>query len=171
MLSGPSRLRLLAASATLLVSAAGSAAPATKGAPDEAAILSPLSVIKRADLDFGTLVVSGAGTAVIDPIANSEAVTGPIVPAGTTAHAAKFTATGSKNAIALIRLPKNPIDVTRVGGTEKMTVTNWTQDGATNRRIPLTDTFDFWVGATLNVGANQAEGTYTGTFTVTVQYP
>jgi hypothetical protein len=60
--------------------------------------------------------------------------------------------------------------VTRVGGTETMTVTNWTQDGTTNRRIPITDTFDFWVGATLNVGANQAEGTYTGTFTVLAQY-
>jgi hypothetical protein len=171
MLSGPSRLRLLTASATLLVSAAGSAAPVTKGAPAEAAILSPLSVIKRADLDFGTLVVSGAGTAVIDPVSGSEAVTGPIVTAGTAGHPAKFTATGSRNAVALIRLPKNPINVTRVGGTETMTVTDWTVDGAINRRIPITDTFDFSVGATLNVAAGQAEGTYTGTFAVTVQYP
>lgn len=168
---GPPRLRVLAALPMLLIPAAGSAAPVTKGAPAEAAILSPLSVIKRADLDFGTLVVSGAGTAVIDPVSGSESVTGPIVTAGTAAHPAKFTATGSKNAVAIIRLPKNPINVTRVGGTETMTVTNWTVDGAINRRIPITDTFDFFVGATLNVGAAQAEGTYTGTFTVTVQYP
>lgn len=164
-------LRLLPAFATLLVPAAVFAAPVTKSTPTEAAILSPLSVIKRADLDFGTLVVSGSGTAVIDPVSGSESVNGPIVPAGTAGHPAKFTATGSRNAIALIRLPKNPINVTRVGGTETMTVTNWTQDGATNRRVPITDTFDFSVGATLNVGANQAEGTYTGTFSVTVQYP
>jgi hypothetical protein len=171
MSSGPPRLRVPFAVAALLVPAAASGAPVTDGAPAEVGILSPLSIIKRADLDFGTLVVSGAGTAVIDPVANSETVTGPIVPAGAAAHAAKFTATGSRNAVALIRLPKNPINVTRVGGTETMTVTKWTQDGANNRRIPATDTFDFWVGATLNVGANQAEGTYTGTFTVTVQYP
>ena len=171
MLSGLSRLRVLPVLALLLVPAAGFAAPATKAAPAEAAILSPLSVIKRADLDFGTLVVSGAGTAVIDPVSGSEGVTGPIVTAGTAGHPAKFTATGSKNAVALIRLPKNPITVTRVGGTETMTVTNWTQDGTTNRRIPVTDTFDFSVGGTLNVGAAQAEGTYTGTFTITVQYP
>ena len=171
MVYGLSRLRVLAVVATLLVPAAGFAAPVTKGTPAVAAILSPLSVIKRADLDFGTLVVSGAGTAVIDPVSGSEAVTGPIVTSGTAAHAAKFTATGSRNAVALIRLPKNPINVTRVGGTETMTVSNWTQDGTNNRRIPVTDTFDFSVGATLNVGAAQAEGTYVGTFTVTVQYP
>lgn len=171
MESGSSRLRVLPAFATLLVPAAASGAPVTKGAPAEVGILSPLSVIKRADLDFGTLVVSGSGTAVIDPVSSSETVTGPIVTAGTAAHAAKFTATGSKNAVALIRLPKNPINVTRVGGTETMTVTDWTQDGTTNRHIPISDTFDFSVGATLNVGAAQAEGTYTGTFTVTVQYP
>jgi len=171
MLFGLPRLRVLAAFAMLPIPAAGSGAPVTQGAPAEAAILSPLSVIKRADLDFGTLVVSGAGTAVIDPVSGSEAVTGPIVTAGTPGHPAKFTATGSKNAVALIRLPKNPINVTRVGGTETMTVTDWTVDGAINRRIPITDTFDFSVGATLNVAANQAEGTYTGTFTVTVQYP
>jgi hypothetical protein len=171
MSSALSRLRVLLAFSTLLVPAAACAAPVTKGAPTEVGILSPLSVIKRADLDFGTLVVSGAGTAVVDPVSGSESVTGPILPAGGVAHAAKFTATGSRNAVALIRLPKNPINVTRVGGTETMTVTAWTQDGATNRRIPATDTFDFFVGATLNVGAAQAEGTYTGSFTVTVQYP
>ena len=171
MLSRLSMLRVFAAFATLLVPAAACAASVKKSAPTEAAILSPLSVIKRADLDFGTLVVTGAGTAVIDPVSGTESVTGPILPAGSSAHPAKFTATGSKNAVALIRLPKNPINVTRVGGTETMTVTNWTQDGATNRRIPITDTFDFSVGATLNVGASQAEGTYTGTFNITVQYP
>jgi hypothetical protein len=171
MSSALSRPRVLPVFVTLLVPAAGFAAPVTKGAPAEVGILSPLSVINREDLDFGTLVVSGAGTAVIDPVAKSENVTGPIVPAGTAGHAARFTATGSRNAVALIRLPKEPIEVTRVGGTEKMTVSDWTQDGKNTRKIPAAETFDFWVGATLNVGANQAEGTYTGSFTVTVQYP
>jgi hypothetical protein len=165
------RLRVLPAAALLVAPAAASAAPVTTSAPTEVGILSPLSVIKRADMDFGTLVVTGAGTAVIDPVGGSESVTGAIVAAGTAAHPARFTATGSKNAVALVRLPKNPINVTRVGGTETMTVTNWTVDGPVNRRIPITDTFDFAVGATLNVAAGQAEGTYAGTFTVTVQYP
>jgi hypothetical protein len=171
MLPGSFRVRAVAALLALLVSAAAAATPASQSAPAEAALLSPLSVIKRADLDFGTLVVTGAGTAVIDPVSASTTTTGGVVRAGTAAHPAKFTATGSKNAVALIRLPKNPITVTRVGGTETMTVSNWTLDGNTNRRIPITDTFDFLVGATLNVGAAQAPGKYVGTFSVTVQYP
>jgi hypothetical protein len=158
-------------SALLLLAVPSAGLAATQSATGETAILSPLSVIKRADLDFGTVVVTGAGTAVIDPVSGSRTTTGAVVPSGTAAHPAKFTATGSKTAVALIRLPKNPATVTRVGGTETMTVSNWTLDGPVNRRIPITDTFDFSVGATLNVGAAQAEGTYVGTFTITVQYP
>jgi hypothetical protein len=97
--------------------------------------------------------------------------TGAIVPVGTAAHRAVFTATGSRNSVVIIRLPKNPITLKRVGGTETMTVSNWTLDGATNRRIPLGNAFNFGVGGTLNVAAGQADGTYAGTFTVTVQYP
>jgi hypothetical protein len=164
------RLSVLAMLA-LLVPVMASAAPATSVATGRAALLSPLSVIKNTDLDFGTLVVTGAGTAVIDPVSGSLSTTGGVTKAGTVAHPATFIATGSKNAVALVRLPKNPITLTRVGGTETMTVSNWTLDGNTNRRIPITDTFTFAVGATADVAAGQADGTYVGTFTVTVQYP
>lgn len=164
-------LPLLAAFVALLLPAAAAAAPVTRSATVEAAILSPLSVIKRADLDFGTLVVTGAGTAVMDPNSSSMTTTGAIVRAGTSAQPARFTATGSKNAVAIIRLPKNPVTLTRVGGTETVTVSNWTVDGSINRRIPITDTFDFYVGSQLNVAAGQVAGTYSGTFSVTVQYP
>ena len=165
------RLRAFAGLLVLPLPAAGVAAPVTRSATAEAAILSPLSVIKRADLDFGTIVVSGAGTAVVDPVSGSLTTTGSVTKAGATAHPALFTSTGSKNAVVHIRLPTNSITVTRVGGTETMTVGTWTLDGLANRKIPSNTTFDFAVGATLNVNANQVPGTYRGTFTVTVQYP
>jgi hypothetical protein len=171
MLSGSLSRPLLGLIVALSAVPPAFAAPVQQNAPAEAAVLSPLSVIKRADLAFGTLVVTGAGTAVVDPVSGARTATGGVVPAGNAAHAATFTATGSRNAVALIRLPKNPATVTRVGGTETMTVSNWTLDGNTNRRVPIDQTFDFSVGATVNVAAAQAEGTYTGTFTVTVQYP
>lgn len=166
-----SRLRCLCVAAALLAPAWVAAAPVRGTSPAEVAILSPVSVIKRADLDFGTIVVNGAGTAVMDPLSGSLTTTGAVIKSGTAAHAARFTSTGSKNAVVHIRLPQNPITVTRVGGSQTMTVSNWTLDGPTNRKIPLNTTFDFTVGGTLNVGATQAEGTYTGTFTITVQYP
>jgi hypothetical protein len=52
-----------------------------------------------------------------------------------------------------------------------MTVTNWTLDGPTNRQVAANQAFEFHVGARLNVAANQAGGTYVGTFDVTVHYP
>ncbi|MGE5561700.1 MAG: DUF4402 domain-containing protein [Bacillota bacterium] len=169
--------RLLAASAAaaLLLPAASrvlaAPVPARTNAAGKAAILKSLSILKRADLDFGELVVASAGTAVIDPVTGAVTTTGTITKIGTTAHPATFTATGSRNAVVNIRLPTAPITLTRVGGGGTMTVSNWTLDGKPNRKIPLNSAFDFNVGATLNVGANQADGTYAGTFTVTVQYP
>jgi len=164
------RLSVLAFLA-LLYPAAALAGPVTNPATGTAAILSPLSVIKNSDMDFGTLVVTGAGTAVINPVTSALSTTGGVTKSGTAAHPATFISTGSKNAVVLIRLPNNPITLTRVGGTQTMTVSNWTLDGATNRRIPGNATFMFAVGATANVGAAQVPGTYAGTFTITVQYP
>jgi spore coat protein U-like protein len=170
MPSALSRLQFAAALALLVIPVEGSAAR-TQSATSQVALLSPLSVIKRGDLDFGTLVVSGAGTAVVDPVSGSLTTTGGVTKAGSAAHPALFTGTGSRNSVVHIRLPQSPITVTRVGGTQTMTVSTWTLDGATNRKIPPGSVFDFEVGATLNVNANQLAGTYTGTFSVTVQYP
>ncbi len=140
-------------------------------ASGRATVLKSLSVLKQADLDFGKLVAAGAGTAVIDPVSGAVTTTGAVVPMGTSAHRALFTATGSRNSVVLIKLPKNPVTLTRVGGTETMTVSNWTLDGSPNRKFPLGRAFNFGIGGTLNVAAGQADGTYAGTFTVTVQYP
>lgn len=167
------RLPTLVPALALLAPAAAVAAPvqATKNASGHAAVLKSLSVLKRADLDFGQLIVTGAGTAVMNPVTGTLSTTGGVTRLGTAAHAASFTGTGSKNSVVLIRIPKNPITLTRVGGTETMTVSTWTLDGSTNRKIPATSTFPFAVGGTLTVAAGQADGTYTGTFSVTVQYP
>lgn len=167
--------RLLAAlsGSALLLAAPAVAAPvaATKNATGKAAILKSLSLLKVADLDFGELVVTGAGTAVINPVSGATTTTGPVTPVGTAGHPATFTATGSRNSVVNIRLPNAAVTLTRVGGGGTMTVSNWTLDGNSNRKIPLNSAFNFNVGGTLNIGANQADGTYTGTFTVTVQYP
>jgi hypothetical protein len=165
--------RLLAASAALallLSPAAATAAPVQASGSGKAAVLKSLSILKIADLDFGGLVVSSAGTAVIDPVSGALTTTGTLVPIGTV-HPATFTATGSRNSVVNIRVPASAITLTRVGGGGTMTVSNWTLDGKPNRKIPLNNAFNFSVGATLNVGAAQPDGIYTGTFAVTVQYP
>jgi hypothetical protein len=164
-------LRLLAATIALLLPAAAVSAPVSAPSTGKATVLKSLSVLKQADLDFGELVVSGAGTAAIDPVSGTMATTGLVTPIGSTAHPAMFTATGSRNSVVIIHVPSSPVTLTRVGGGGTMTVSDWTLDGKINRRIPPESAFNFSVGGTLNVGAAQAEGTYTGTFAVTVQYP
>ena len=164
-------LRLLPVAVLLSVPAAGWTAPVTQSSTSTVTLLGPLTVLKRGDLDFGKLAVTTGGTAVIDPVGGGRTATGGVIPAGTGFHPATFTGTGNRNSVVNIRLPNKPTTVTRVGGTETMTVSNWTLDGKSNRKVPPSQTFDFAVGATLTVGANQAQGTYVGTFDVTIQYP
>lgn len=167
--------RLLAASAilaTLLVPTSAAAAPKQASATGNATVLRPLTVVKQADLDFGALIVTGAGTAVINPVTNVLTTTGPVTPVGSAAaHRATFTTTGSKNSIVIIHVPNGTTTLTRVGGGGTMTISNWTLDGPVNRRFPQNSAFNFSVGGTLNIGAGQADGVYAGTFAVTVQYP
>lgn len=163
----------LAGALTALAAVGANAAPvsATTNATGTTTVLRPLTVVRVADLDFGSIIVAGAGTAIVNPVSGAMATTGPLTIVGTTHRPARFTSTGSRNSVVLIRLPQQPVTLTRVGGTETMTVTNFTLDGPTNRRFPASQTFDFQVGARLNVAAGQADGQYLGTFTVTVQYP
>jgi hypothetical protein len=52
-----------------------------------------------------------------------------------------------------------------------MTVNDWTLDGHKTFVVGPNEAFEFNVGATLYVGANQMPGTYVGSFNVTVNYP
>ena len=147
------------------------AAPARATGSATVDLLSPLTIQKLQDLDFGTVAVTAAGTAVIDPVANSISTAGGLAAAGGTPHAALFRGAASQNSVVNIKLPKQPITLTRVGGTETVTVSNFTLDGPTKRQMAQATTFDIKVGATLTVPAGQIAGQYTGTFDVTAQYP
>ena len=136
-----------------------------------AALLHPLELIKQADLNFGYVGAVGAGTVVIDPTTGTTTATGGTLLLGGTPHPAWFTGAAQSSSVVIIRVPKQPITVTRVGGTETMTVRDFTLEGLDKRAVAARVKFDFRVGATLVVPANQAEGLYTGTFDVTVQYP
>jgi hypothetical protein len=123
-------------------------------------------------MDFGDLLTSAtAGTATINPATGTVTTTGGVTAGTAPTSQAVFMGAGSRNAPYQIRLPKNPITLTRAAGTETMTVSNWTLDGPTNRFVGANEAFQFGVGARLAVAANQAEGTYVGSFDVTVHYP
>lgn len=163
---------VMAALALCVPATAGRCATPLIPASANAAIILPLSLTKLQDMDFGSLATTTAGTAVLDPDTDSLGVTGGVTPVGGAPHCAEFVGSAEHNAVVNIKLPKQPVTLTRSGGTETMTATNFTlQSGFTRRSLAQMDSFTFRVGATLNVASGQVEGTYVGTFDVTVQYP
>lgn len=157
--------------AALLATSPAYAAGATTTAKAHAAVLHPLSLLLKGDLDFGMITVTAAGTAVIEPNGNVMTTSGGVVPLGGSPTAATFIGAAGSASVVIIRVPKNPILITRVGGTETMTVRNFTLQGLDKRTLAKQESFEFRVGATLNVPANQVEGSYVGSFDVTVHYP
>jgi hypothetical protein len=169
---GPVRTLTLLAAGLLSIAAAApaSAAPVAASTPAKAGavLIYPTSVRLLNNLNFGYLTVTGAGTAVITP-ADVITTTGGVVSIGGNPYSAMFEAVAPIKTVVHIRAPNKAITVTRVGGTETMTVDNWTISGGT-RNVVAKELFSFNVGATLHVNANQVEGVYVGTFTVDIQY-
>ena len=149
------------------------AAPIASPTPPsaQAALMRPLTLTKLADMDFGNLGVTTAGTAVIDPVTNTLAVTGGVIRLGGTPHAARFAGATFSSAVVNIKIPNSTILLTRVGGTQTIALNAFTLDGQSKRTMAAAGLFEFAVGATLRPAANQMEGVYTGTFDVTIQYP
>lgn len=167
---------LIPAFSGLLLLCAAAAATAAPIAPDRNAtgtvrIVAPAEVRKLQDLDFAYLTVTTAGTAIVDPNTDAMTTTGGVIHVGGTPYAALFEGISPIRGVVIVRIPRQPATLTRVGGTETMTVSNWTISGNARRTVAEQEPFDFKVGGTLNVNANQAEGTYVGTFAVEVQYP
>ena len=125
---------------------------------------------KLQDLDFGALAITGAGTATIDPNTDTLTFTGGIVQIGGRPYAAKFETIAPRKSKVLIKAPNKPITLTRSGGTETMTVSNFTISGSSSRNVNSGEPIEFSIGGTLTVNAGQAEGTYVGTFDVDVNY-
>ena len=165
-------LSYVAALAALVAPAIASAAPvsASPKAVGKALILLPTTVTKVDDMEFGLLSVTTAGTAVLNPTTDTITTTGGVLVQGGTAHAARFIATSPAKNVVKITLPNKPVTLKRVGGTETMTLDSWNINGALTRNVVAKEQFEFKVGGTLHVNANQVEGVYIGTFDVSVNY-
>ncbi len=128
-------------------------------------IAAPISISAVGDMDFGTMVPTGtAGTVTVTPAGARSSVNVDLL--GGFPAAASFDVTGEGANTYSITLPSS---ATLTSGGNTMTVDTFTDDaGATPTLAGGSDAFN--VGATLNVGATQVAGTYSGTFAVTVNY-
>jgi hypothetical protein len=142
---------------------------ATASANASARIVSPITITKDVDLSYGNVVSSlVAGTVILPPTASATRTgsAGVALPTVTgTVTAAKFTVGGEAGLSYAISLPAS---ATLTAGGNNMTLNTFTTDLTSGGSIGTTNSF--FVGATLNVGAGQATGSYTGTFSVTVNY-
>lgn len=152
---------------------------AARAAPVQAApvaradlsIVKPLSLVRVADLDFATLGVTTGGIAVIDPISGSMTVSGGLLHLYGTPSPARYSGAAQKQTVVNIKIPRQPLLITRVGGTETLTVSNFTLDGQDKRSLAQQSSFTFAVGARITIPAGTVDGVYVGDLDVTVQYP
>jgi hypothetical protein len=152
---------------------------AAQGQADaQLALVTPLSFILVEDLDFGKVIpATVAGTVTITP-AGVRTATNGIVLVGNTHQVSQFAGQGTNNQRVDISLGSNTIQITGpgapmtvrtfvIGSTPTAVLTTTPQRFRINS---ATGIFQFPIGATLDVGANQAAGKYTGTWSVTMQY-
>ncbi|MCF2514900.1 DUF4402 domain-containing protein [Sphingomonas sp. G124] len=153
--------------------AAAAAAPvqASPTASAQVVLVRPLTLVRTADMDFALLGVTTGGTATIDPVTGAMSVTGGLIHLGGTPSPARYSGAASKQTVVNIKVPKAPVLIRRVGGTETLSVSNFTLDGQDKKILAQQQSFTFAVGAQIAVPAGTVEGLYTGQIDVTVQYP
>ncbi len=147
----------------------GSPGAITATATAGAIVVTPLSIEKTADLNFGNVAVNSAlGTAVITPLGVRSRTGGVSLPANVgSPSVATFTVAGQSGYAYTFTLPSSATTVT--SGENTMTVDNWQTDAGT---VITGGSVTVNVGATLNVKASQPAGTYLSAtpFTVTINY-
>jgi Domain of unknown function (DUF4402) len=150
----------------------------TAPANAEIAVVRPLSFIKVDDLNFGKIIPANvAGKVTVTP-AGVRSSTNGIVLVSNTYQPASFAGDGTVNQRVDISLGSNTINLTGPGAPMQVnTFVIGSTPTAVLTTTPLrfrissaTGIFQFPVGATLNVGANQAPGVYNGTWSITLQY-
>jgi hypothetical protein len=128
----------------------------------------PIALQKTADLAFGNILAGAtAGTVVLAPEGTRTAGGGATALAGSFSAAA-FIVSGSPSALYAIVLPAGPVPLN--SGGSSVDAVAFTSTPALKGALDPLGQQSLSVGATLNVGANQPPGTYTGTFQVTVLY-
>ncbi|MGH6705247.1 MAG: DUF4402 domain-containing protein [Sphingomicrobium sp.] len=165
----PALLSLLA----LSLPATAEAAPvrASPIAKSRVTLVKPLTLQRINDMDFAWLGVTTGGTATIDPISGALSVSGGLIPLGGTPSPARYAGAASKSTVVNIKVPRQAVPITRVGGTETLMVGNFTLDGQDKRTLAQSGSFIFAVGAQITVPAGTIDGLYAGEIDVTIQYP
>lgn len=127
----------------------------------------PIAIDRNSDLGFGSLVSAGGGTVTVSPAGARWADGGTTLGSPAGVAPASFSVSGDPGLAFSIVLPST---ATLSSGSASMTVDAFTSSPAGTGTLDTAGQGEVRVGATLQVGASQASGSYSGTFSVTVAY-
>jgi len=160
----------LIAAIVLVAVAATANAQVTGTATGSATIITPISISKTVDMNFGNIAVSSTlGNVVLATDGTRTKIGGVTLPAVTgTVTAAQFTVNGLGTSSFSITLPTT---YTITSGANTMNIDTFTSTPSGSGSL-VGGTQTIKVGATLDVAASQAAGTYTNAtgFPVIVNY-
>ncbi len=161
-------IKAAVASSVLAASVMGASAAqaATATAEARANILEELTVTKVAgtDLDFGTIITTGTAEVVTVDTSGVRATCTSVICSGTS-DAADFTVSGSNGAAVQLTVPAS-VTLNGPGGA----IMNATLISTALTALDASGNGSFSVGGALSVASAQADGAYSNTFTVTVDY-
>lgn len=119
-------------------------------------------------LNFGIILPFGSNGSITVGSNGVATANNAFISDATNVEASSWAVNGIPGAPYAVTLPAGSVTISN--GSENMTVSNFTRSGGTQLILDAGGNGGFNVGARLNVGANQPEGIYAGTFNVTVNY-
>lgn len=167
--------KIISAAVIFIVASTNLNAQTVASASATATIVSPITIVKDVDMNFGNVAVSSlaGGIVTLDPsVAGTRTPNGgggTSLPAVTgTVSAAQFTVSGQANFTYDISLP---VSATLSNAGNNMIADNFTSSVPTGT-LDASGIETFYVGADLNVNAAQPAGVYTTSspFFVIVNY-
>ena len=157
----------------ILLLSAVSGSVSVQAASDDATITAEVvvafSLVNQTDMVFGDIATSNApGTVVLSPAGTRLTTGGTFVSSTVSGGPAVFDVHALPNAVYAITLPDSVV-LTGANGNS-MVVDNFTSQPVSSGLTDPGGQQNLLVGGTLNVGSNQAVGSYNGLMTVTVVY-
>jgi Domain of unknown function (DUF4402) len=174
------RMTSLAATvAALAVTAAPAAAAATgtpvppdKQATATARVVKPLTLTWVRDLDLGTIVLSGAGTWTGAAVGITKGGTFSCPNANVTCSGAtknaEYTITGTNNQVVTVNASN--VTLTNQNDNTKTLTMSVDAPATVNLGNSGTSGTPLDIGGSISVDSDTSDGTYSGTFAVTVNY-
>ncbi len=158
-----SLLALAVAFAPTFVMAATSTGTGTANAK----IVTPVEVDETTPLNFGTMLGKANTVSVSSAGARSATDNTGLVNDTNAPTAGVLSVTGPHNQPITVSIPSG---TTVTSGANSMTISNLSSPQSGSQTLDNTGALTINIGGDLAVGANQAEGDYTGTYTITINY-